>query len=143
MKARFVTVCTALALCVAAGSATTAAAEDGVVGGGEQGWSLPAGYTHPTNTSLGGDPHVYKIITPGCGSWYWDSTQRLYAFRCYFRKYHRVYGGYGSAADYLVGEGLAYYYYSNGRTACWGSRERPFSWTVWVHWTYGWCPQFI
>ena len=137
-----------LALCVAAGATTNAAADDvGLGGNTTPDWTLPSWYPgNPTNTTVGGqDPDVFKLTAPVCGNgWYWDSNQRFYAKRCHFLKYHRVWGGYGSYADYLTGEGLAYYYYWNGKTYCWGSRERPYSWTVWPtnSWTAAFCPQF-
>jgi hypothetical protein len=141
-------VCAALALCLAAGSATTAAAENVIVGGGTgPAYTLPAWYPgHPTYTIVGGhDPYVYKVTTPVCGSgWYWDSTQRRYTLQCRFLKFKRLYTAW-TQSDYLVGEGFAYYYSWNGKTYCWGSHERPYSWTVWPtnSWTAGFCPRYV
>lgn len=133
--------CAALALCLAGGLATTAAAEDGIVGGGDQyGWSYPAGYVPVTSTSVGGvDPNVYKVWTPGCSAWSYSSAQGAYIKSCFFRRFNRVQTAW-STTDYLVGEGLAWYRWKSGVTSCWGTWERPYSWTQWTSWLSGWCP---
>jgi hypothetical protein len=138
--------CAAFALCIAAGSASTAAADHlpthGVVGGSTPAFSLPSWYPgHPTSTSIGGDPTFYKL-TAACSAWQvWDSRRRSYFKTCPFSKFERMYVNL-SPWDYHLGYGVAFYHWQNGTTSCAGSWERPRYLRLWTHWTSGFCPRF-
>ena len=134
--------CAALALCVAAGSATNAAAHyHNVVGGNtEPAWTIPGYPGNPTNTicCFHGETLVYRIVTPGCSGWSWNSAQRLYNKSCYYGKYTRDSFGF----ERLEGFGLAWWTGVNGTSSCWGSYYRPYHLKEWTNWFAGWCPRF-